>query len=331
MGSMLEGERMHGGRWQRLSKRAWGVSGERENTQRLWSGCTSVSVGFFYLWDAVRAHHVVTDAHLRTGARDELIELSRLDTMSAQPEIAASSILAYLGLPESYEPSPQAAPVEFLRKHVRELPPHMLKLFSSTTTPRERTAVPVIRNRRLKYTDSKPAELSLVNAKSTWPALWEGWERPGKEQARDEKDWAEKEFMGGGSKQQVGKLGALLADYEEERESERVRSVRRQRAEYIESLPEEDDESDESDEDLPTPQETSPVENEAMFLRIVKERFIYGFLEVHTYIILACGLLLIISSGYQSIDYDKVDWDERWDGDLDRDAEERWFDDEEED
>ena len=92
-----------------------------------------------------------------------------------------------------------------------------------------------------------------------------------------------------------------------------------------------EDESDESDEDLPTPQETSPMENEAMFLKIVKERFIYGFLEVHTYIILACGLLLIISSGYQSIDYDKVDWDGRWDGDLDRDAEERWFDDEEED
>lgn len=32
----------------------------------------------------------------------------------------------------------------------------------------------------------------------------------------------------------------------------------------------------------------------------------------------------------QNIDYDKVDWDERWDVDNDRDAEERWFDEEEE-
>lgn len=39
----------------------------------------------------------------------------------------------------------------------------------------------------------------------------------------------------------------------------------------------------------------------------------------------------ILNSTPQSIDYDKVDWDERWDEDLDRDAEERWFDDEEED
>ena len=33
----------------------------------------------------------------------------------------------------------------------------------------------------------------------------------------------------------------------------------------------------------------------------------------------------------QSIDYDKVDWNEDWDEDLDREAEERWFDGEEED
>jgi hypothetical protein len=33
----------------------------------------------------------------------------------------------------------------------------------------------------------------------------------------------------------------------------------------------------------------------------------------------------------QSIDYDIVDWDESLDDDDDRDAEERWFDEEEED
>lgn len=38
----------------------------------------------------------------------------------------------------------------------------------------------------------------------------------------------------------------------------------------------------------------------------------------------------VCSDEQQSIDYDEVDWDERWDEDLDRDAEDRWFDDEEE-
>lgn len=32
----------------------------------------------------------------------------------------------------------------------------------------------------------------------------------------------------------------------------------------------------------------------------------------------------------QSIDYDTVDWDESWDGDNDRAAQEAWFDEEEE-
>lgn len=193
-------------------------------------------------------------------------------------------ILKYLGLPPSYEPSPRAEPVAFLRKHVRELPPHLLTLFSSITTPKERTTVPAIRNRRLKYTESNPSELSLANAKSTWAALWEGRERPGQEQGKEEKDWAEKEFLGGDGQQQVGKLGNLLADYEEERESERVRTIRRQRAEYIDSLPEDDEESDDEEDELPIPRELTPAENEEYFLRTVKERFIYGFLEVRSYL-----------------------------------------------
>lgn len=32
----------------------------------------------------------------------------------------------------------------------------------------------------------------------------------------------------------------------------------------------------------------------------------------------------------QSMDYDNVDWDEAWEPPLNRDEEERWFDDEEE-
>ena len=33
---------------------------------------------------------------------------------------------------------------------------------------------------------------------------------------------------------------------------------------------------------------------------------------------------------HQSIDYDTVDWDEKWDQGLDRDDEDKWFDEEEE-
>ncbi|OJT09034.1 hypothetical protein TRAPUB_59 [Trametes pubescens] len=227
--------------------------------------------------------------------------------MTTSNHIDFAPVLKYLGLSETYEPDPRTAPMDFLHRHLQSLPPHLLRLFSANTTPKQRTAVPAIRSRRLKYSQSSPPQLSLSNAKSTWPNLWEGRERPGKEQAKEEKEWAQKAFMGGG-KQQVGKLGSLLGNYEEERESERVRTIRRQRAEYIESLPEEDEESDD-EEDAP-PQDLSPAEAEDTFLRLVKEKFIYGFLE--------------------SIDYDEVDWDERWDEDLDRDAEDRWFDDEEE-
>ena len=200
--------------------------------------------------------------------------------MSAATDFDGSPILSYLALPQDYQPSPKTAPVEFLRKHVRELPPHLLVLFSANTSPKERTVVPEIRSRRLKYAQTKPPELSLVDAKSTWPALWEGRERPGTDQAKAEKEWVDKEFLGGSTRQRVGKLGELLGDYEEERESERVRTVRRQRAEYIESLPEEDEESDEGEDDLEPIPEPSPAENEEWFLRDVKERFIYGFLEV---------------------------------------------------
>ncbi|KAI0326664.1 hypothetical protein GY45DRAFT_1339301 [Cubamyces sp. BRFM 1775] len=233
--------------------------------------------------------------------------------MAATTNFDPAPIFRYLGLPDSYEPNPRTAPIDFLHRHVRTLPPHLLKLFSANTTPKQRTVVPVIRNRRLKFTQSNPPELSIANAKSTWPTLWEGRERPGREQAQEEKEWAEKEFLGDG-KQQVGKLGNLLGGYEEEREFERIKTIRRQRAEYIESLPEEDEDTDDEEEEEAAKeavtQEPSPAETEDMFLRLIKERFIYGFLE--------------------SIDYDQVDWDERWDGDLDRDAEERWFDDEEE-
>ncbi|PCH41512.1 hypothetical protein WOLCODRAFT_131970 [Wolfiporia cocos MD-104 SS10] len=222
---------------------------------------------------------------------------------------AVSRILSYLGLPNDYTPSPDAQPIEFLSRHLRQLPPHLLSHFSSTTTPKQRSVIPAIRNRRLRYADSNPPQLRLSAAKATWPTLWPGREPPGREQGEDERAWAEKFFMGS-LKPHVGKLGMLLGGYEEERESERVRSIRRAQAEALESLPEEDESSDEDGEEQPLEEEESPEDVQSWFIRRIREQFIYGLLE--------------------STDYDKVDWDDTWDTDNDRDAEERWFDDEEE-
>ncbi|KAI0921694.1 hypothetical protein AcW2_006585 [Taiwanofungus camphoratus] len=231
--------------------------------------------------------------------------------MSAGPSPAhgsnVSSLLSYLDLAEDYQPSPDTQPIDFLFRHFRQLPPHLLSYFSTTTTPKQRSLLPSIRNRRLRYAQSNPPELNFTSAKTTWPTLWPGREPLGREQGEDERTWVEKFFMGS-LKPHVGKLGMLLGGYEEERESERVRILRRQQAELLDSLPEEDSES--SEEEPQVEEEELFEDTQALFMRRIREHFIYGLLE--------------------SIDYDKVDWDEKWDADNDRDAEERWFDDEEE-
>ncbi|THG97136.1 hypothetical protein EW026_g4799 [Hermanssonia centrifuga] len=145
-----------------------------------------------------------------------------------------------------------------------------------------------------------------------WPSLWQGLEIQSqiREEAREEREWAEREFLGGAAKQ-VGKLGTLLGGYHEEREAERIRTVRRQQRESEESLPEEDEDTDDEEAaQAVVTEEMSPEEAQALFLRRVSEKFIYGLLD--------------------SIDYDQVDWEERWDIGIDRDDEERWFDEEEE-
>lgn len=191
-------------------------------------------------------------------------------------------VLEYLDLPADYSPSPIHAPIDFLTRHIQYLPPHLLKLFSVNTNPKQRTAVPVIRNRRLRYTESNPPELSFQTARTTWSSLWQWREIQGQVQAeaKEEREWADKEFLGGTEKQ-VGKLGALLGGYQEEREAERVRTVRRQQREYEENLPEEDEDSDEEEAaKAVAAEEVSPEEAQALFLRRIKERFIYGLLDV---------------------------------------------------
>ena len=187
-----------------------------------------------------------------------------------------SAILSYIGLPPDYEPRPSASPIEFLQKHLHVLPPHLIVGFSSITTPKQRSVIAEIRNRRLAYTKTKPKQLAFAEAGNRWPHLWSGRGYHGREAAQEEREWAERGFLGGGT-QQVGKLGTLLADYEEERKAERIRQVRRQRA-IDEFVPEEED-SDESEMSGQGGEESSE-EEQATFERRIKELFIYGMLEV---------------------------------------------------
>ncbi|KAJ7765051.1 hypothetical protein DFH07DRAFT_867196 [Mycena maculata] len=219
-------------------------------------------------------------------------------------------IRSYLGLASDSQPDPKTIPTDFLTLYIRQLPPHLLLHFSNITTPKERSRIPAIRNRRLKYASADPPEFQFSAARSTWPLLYDGQWRRGKQEGEDEKDWAAKDFLQGLTKH-VGKLGNLLGGYEEEREVERFRVLRRERAE-AELVPEEESDSDdEGDQNYAgRDEQTTDEDSKTSFERLIRERFIYGLLE--------------------DIDYNKVDWDEKLDGDDDRETEERWFDEEEE-
>ncbi|KAF5388015.1 hypothetical protein D9615_000548 [Tricholomella constricta] len=195
--------------------------------------------------------------------------------MSSGPVFNKSLSLSYLGLPNDYTPSPETEPITFLTKHLTQLPPHLLLHFSYITSAKERTVLPAIRNRRLRYVNGNPPDLRFEVARSEWPTLWQGRERWGLREGAEEKAWAESDFLGGSTKH-VGKLGGLLGEYEEEREAERIRMLRRERAAAQRFIPEEDESSDEE----PTiMDEESSEEAKASFERSIRERLIYGSLE----------------------------------------------------
>ena len=204
--------------------------------------------------------------------------------MSREARVEDAPVLRYLGLPEDYEPRPSTDPIEFLKRHLRQLPSALLQPLSSITTPKQRTIVPIIRNRRLKYTKSDPPVFSYNEARKTWPALWKGapsGTRLGREEREDEKKWANTSFLEG-RKQHVGKLGDLLGDYAEEREAEQARAFRRAAAQDF--VPEEEEDSDESDGVDGGASHTNVDETEEElrenFERLIQERFIYGLLDV---------------------------------------------------
>jgi hypothetical protein len=102
--------------------------------------------------------------------------------------------------------------------------------------------------------------------------------RIGHEEAREEKEWVENTFLGGKGQAYVGKLGTLLGGYEEERHLERQRQAKRSRPDNF--LPEVDESSDD-EHDRSGSGNPESAQHE-LFLRQVRERFIYGHLEVFT-------------------------------------------------
>jgi len=243
-------------------------------------------------------------------------------------------ILKYLGLPPDYQPNPDSDPIRFLSQNVRIIPAHFSHTFAQNTTPKQRTVIPVIRNRRTKFTQSNPPELSFQSAKAAWPLLWtgdfSGGVQRGRAEGLEEKDWADHEFLGG-AKQHVGKLGALLGGYEEERAAGRTRMERRRREAEEQFIPEEDEDTSDEEDLTPAPPEAeSPEAARLAFERLVRERFIYGSLDVNKSFRSAFSISQLLITALQSDLYATVDWDDRWDEDTSRDDEDRWFEDEDE-
>ncbi|KAG6911244.1 hypothetical protein DXG01_003111 [Tephrocybe rancida] len=196
--------------------------------------------------------------------------------MSTKALFNKSALLSYLGLPDDYTPSPESEPIPFLTKHLTQLPPHLLLHFSYITSAKERTALPIIRNRRLKYANSNSSSLGLSNRE--WPDVSQSRELWGTQEGQDEKAWVENDFLKGSTKH-VGKLGGLLGGYEEEREAERLRILRRERAAAEQFIPEEDESSDEEEAVEPAADDESPEDIKTSFERSIRERLIYGLLE----------------------------------------------------
>ena len=205
----------------------------------------------------------------------------------------AQIILKYLDLPPSYSPSPSSEPKSFLEVHIHQLPPNLLARFASALDIHDRSSLPVIRNRRTQYVQSAPKEYTFEGARRRFPDLWESIalargdpasrmdvRAVAREDAEDEKRWAEREFLGG-TRGQVGKLGTLLGGYEEERVAVQEREKRRERIKLREIEKETEEEFEESsDEELDSPPGPEDLaQARETFTRLVKERFIYGLLE----------------------------------------------------
>ncbi|KAG9050458.1 hypothetical protein FS837_005263 [Tulasnella sp. UAMH 9824] len=251
---------------------------------------------------------------------------------SSPSDFNVAPILKYLSLQADHKPSPRDEPLEFLRDHLIQLPVEFSRPFSAITTPRQRTQLLRIRNRRTTYACSPQGRkaLSWVEARKEDPLAYEAFMisstgtqgmplaqdptdperayRRGEEEGAEERKWVKSSFMDG-AKGHVGegKLAALLGQFEEEREAERLRDMKREIREreqaQRESEPEEEEDDSEGEESPTNPIYDSAGDARSSFEKVVRDKF--------------------------WMDYDTVDWDDRWDDDG-RDDEEKWFDEEDE-
>lgn len=284
--------------------------------------------------------------------------------MTAAPSADALALLRYLGLPEDHSPSPQLQPIEFLNLYLPVLSQQHLAFFSDLPSPRQRTAVRLIKNRRTRFAlESDSSTLRWEEGRNLEPYIWDSMHsgvprstelppsRPGAHAGDQERAWADDSFVGyraagpsqsqpstGTQKGYVGRLGDLLAEYEEEREAERIRTTRRERAAIAamekETEEEFDSDSDSSAEEGRTAEEMveSVDEIRKAFERVLRERFIDGLLNVsHSGLEYSppSSIWTLFLQPLQCDLYDEVDFSDTWDPD-DRDGEDRWFEDEEE-
>ncbi|WWC87032.1 uncharacterized protein L201_001916 [Kwoniella dendrophila CBS 6074] len=249
------------------------------------------------------------------------------------------SILSYLDLPQSdVLPKP---PILFLKEHISKLPFEYLVYFSYLTPKELGDSIPIIKQRRLLYATSipKPEILSLYQGRLRWPLLWERLggdpnflfnndDEKNSKNAIEEEEWVSNEFMNDIDKnksQQVKKLGGFLRILEEERESEQIRLAKMKERNLDSKGEEFDDESDEDDDEEENHLHTQQYQNvNTQRVEIAEDQE-----EVER--IFEKRLLEIFLDGMDTIDYTQIDFNEPPRGDpiAVRDAEDRYFDDEE--
>lgn len=139
------------------------------------------------------------------------------------------SILRWLGSDDREEL--KTHPLQFLRRNIYTLPPHLLKYFHSVTTPKDRTTIPIVKKRRMNWArsqhslDTFTADSGRFRDPSNFEQTLQRDEKgyhPSFKYAQDagssESQWLENESMMS-DHAKLGKLAGLLSEYESERDS----------------------------------------------------------------------------------------------------------------
>jgi len=277
-----------------------------------------------------------------------------METRSLHPEDLAA-IRTYLDLPS--ETLLPADPLDLLSTYLHILPRPLLEPLTSITTPRERARLRPIKARRLMYASAvpPPAFLSADAGRLRWPLLWERMggssippTAPSRE-VQEEESWVRDRFLGGLQPQDdstgetkevtqhVKKLGGLLRGFEEERELEHVRERRKVERQLDEVGEEFDSESDEEDgaggrigNARIGPRVVEDEDQEGV-ARAFEKKLVELFVDGLDVSLLATTGRAELMTQSEVVPYDDIDFTEPPEGDpiATRDAQDRYFDDEE--